>query len=431
MRIVIFLLIPIFCEAQLWTLDQCLDTAIVNNLQLKSSQLNTKVAYVNLKDSKNNLLPTLNGHVSQGYNWGQTIDLFTNQFATNRVKYNNFFLSSSLVLFSGLQKHYSIRANNINVEQSNLDLKIARRNIKIDVSAAFLQVLLNMEIVSSSEENLTKTIQDMERIEVLLLANQATNYDKVEVETQLLEDNYKLLKAKNDLNFSLLLLQQLLNISPSIDFEVFDSFELEFNPVLSLDDSTANKLPEVLINNLEIQKQTFLLKSTKGRYYPSLAINGFIGSGYSENNKMLLSNGEFVPKPLSQQMNENLYQSVQLTMSIPLFNRNSVRNQVKINELELESLAISKQIEYNQLKQELEKLWLDIQNIALQLDVLEIIFRKSELNHSNYLVRYLNGDINYYQYIDAKNKMFIAKSNWIQIKYKYLFNQVVLGFYFE
>jgi outer membrane protein len=430
MRLVIALLFPIVTNAQLWSLDQCIDTAIVYNLSLKSGEINNKIVLVNLKDSKNNLLPSFNANASQGYNWGQTIDLFTNQFATNRVQYNNFYLSSSFTLFSGLQKYYAIKANTIGVEQAQLDLEIARRNIKIDVSATFLQVQLNKEIVSVAEENLMNTSKQLERVSLLLTEHQATGYEKAEIEAQLSSDYYALLKAKNDLHFSLLLLQQLLNIVPSDKFDLLDGFEAEINP-LSLDDSTINRLPELLKINHDIQKQLFLLKSTKGRYYPSLSLNGSMGSGYSENNKMMLANGEFVPKPLNQQLNENLYQSAQLLLSIPLFNKNSVRNQVKIKELELESLEINKQSEYNQLKQKLEQLSLDIQNIALQLEALESVLELTALNYNNYLIRYENGDANYSQLIEAKNKMFVAESNLIQAKYQLLFKQTVLGFYFE
>lgn len=121
---ILFILFPVQVFSQNWTLDNCIDTALQNNLKLKSGLINSQIASVHLKNSKHNLLPSLNAGVTHGYNWGQTIDLFTNQFATNRVMFDNFYLSSSITLFSGLQNYYTIKANNVAVQESYLEQEI-------------------------------------------------------------------------------------------------------------------------------------------------------------------------------------------------------------------------------------------------------------------------------------------------------------------
>lgn len=425
----LFIFFPLMGYSQHWTLDQCIDTAIQNNLLIKTNAVNREIASYNLKGAKTNLLPSLNANVTHGYNWGQTIDLFTNQFATNRVMYDNFYLSSSVVLFAGLQNYYTIKTNNLLVQETELDKLITERNVKIDVSSAFLQVLLNKEIVQLATGNIEKSTVQFERIQELIKEKQATQSDLLEIEAQLQLDRYYQTKATNDLNYSKLLLQQLLNIETQDSFDVVNSL-IDSILIRSYNDTSIATLPEILKIELSTQRQIYLLKSAKGRYYPSLNLGGSVGSGYSQNNKMLTPTGEYVTRPFEEQINNNLYQSVMVTLSIPIFNKNINRTQVKIKELELESLAIDKQNEYNQLKQKLEQLSLDISNLSDQLEALEKAHQSALLNYTNFQIRYENGDIPFTQLIENRNKLMLAESELLQANYQLLFKQIVLGFYY-
>src|SRR5690554_3012051 len=89
-----------------WTLEKCLSFADSSNLNLKTKKVDLLIAEIQQKQSKLNILPTINAGGTHGYNWGQSIDPFTNQFATDRVRTNNFYASSSWNIFSGLQNYY-------------------------------------------------------------------------------------------------------------------------------------------------------------------------------------------------------------------------------------------------------------------------------------------------------------------------------------
>lgn len=426
----ILIVLPLLGYSQQWTLDQCIDTALQNNLSIKTNAINEQIASYNLKGAKSNLLPSVNANVAHGYNWGQTIDLFTNQFATNRVMYDNFYLSSSVVLFSGLQNYYTIKSNGLLVKENELDKLITQRNVKIDVASAFLQVQLNREIAQLATKNIEKSTVQFERLQELKNANQATQFDLLEIEAQLQLDKYYLTKATNDLSYSKLLLQQLLNVETKDSFDLVNSI-IDSTIRTSYNDTSISSLPEILKIELNTQRQIYLLKSAKGRYYPTLNLAGSMGSGYSQNNKMISSNGELVPRPFTEQINNNLYQSVIFTLSIPIFNKNSTRTQVKIKELELQSLYIDKQNEYNQLKQKLEQLSLDISNTTNQLEALEKVYESAQLNYDNFQIRYENGDVSFTELIENRNKLMLAESEFLQANYQLLFKQTVLGFYYE
>lgn len=426
--LIFFLFLPTFSFSQNWTLDKCIDTAIQNNLQLQSGTFQYQRAEIELKNSKQDLLPSLNGGITHGYNWGQTIDLFTNQFATSRVMYDNFYLSSSFTLFSGLQKYYGIQINKLNTQTKVLEQQILQRNVKIDVAAAFLQVLLNQEVVELCENTTQKTDLQYQRIQALFSENQATKANLLELNAQLERDRYTQTKAQNDLAYSTLLLQQVLNVTVRDSFAISPSFG-EFAIDSTSSDSVS--FPEIFKIETDIQRQVYLIKSVKGRYYPTLMLGGSMGSGYSGNNTVLSSSGEYVTRPFNEQVNDNFYQSVFASLSIPIFNKNGTRNQVKIQELELKKLELSKQSEYNVLEQKLAQLKMEISNVSTQLLSLEAVNESSLLNFENSEVLFETGNITATQLEEAKNKLFAAQSDLLQTKYQLLFKKIILGFYIE
>jgi outer membrane protein len=333
-----------------------------------------------------------------------------------------------VVLFSGLQNYYAVKASKLSLEEQFLNQQIIERNVKIDISAAFLQVLLNKEMILLALNNIEKTSQQFERMQELVSQRQGTKAEELEIEAQLNLDKYLLIKAENDLKYSKLLLQQLLNIQVDNNFDVSDSFPEHLNKLLMMDSSIAG-LPEIMKLEVGIEKQQLALKTIKGKYYPSLSLVGSMGSGYSENNKKLTASGDYVPRSFSEQITSNLYQTVFFSLSIPIFNKNATRNEVKVKELELQSMYFEKQNEYNQLRQKIEQLSLDIINITSQLEALEVVFSSASKNHDNFEIRYEAGNATFTQLIEAKNKLIAAQSELLQANYQLLFKQMVLSFY--
>lgn len=427
---VIFVLffVPAFSFSQFWTLDKCIDTALQNNLSLQSGLFQYQKAEIELRNARQDLLPSLNGGITHGYNWGQTIDLFTNQFATSRVMYDNFYLNSSITLFSGLQKYYGIQISKLNTQTKILEQQIAERNVKIDVAAAFLQVLLNKDVVELCEKTTYKTNLQYQRVQEFFSENQATNANLLELNAQLERDRYTLTKARNDLAYSLLLLQQVLNVTIRDSFAISPSFG-EFTMNTASADSVT--FPEIFKIETDIQRQVYLIKSVKGRYYPTLMLSGSLGSGYSGNNKALSPSGEYVTRPFNQQVNDNFYQSVFATLSIPIFNKNGTRNQVRIQELELKELHLNKQREYNEQEQKLAQLKMEISSAETQLLSLETVSRSARLNFENSELLFETGNLTATELEEAKNKLFTAQSELLQTKYQLLFKKIILGFYLE
>ena len=203
-----------------WTLGNSIDYALKNNLNIKENQLDVDLSKASLNKTTFNYLPSLNANASHGYNWGQRIDPFTNTFATKQVRSNNFYLNSSVTLFSGLQNYHTKQQAKSAYKAQQYNIEIQQRNLKIDVTAAYLQVVLNQEILLTYQEQLKLTEQQKERTELLIEANRKTKSELLEIEAQVSLNELNVTKAANDIKTATLLLKQLINLPKETEFKV-------------------------------------------------------------------------------------------------------------------------------------------------------------------------------------------------------------------
>lgn len=416
----LLLFLPVLSFGQKkWTLQECIDSALINNPNIQLMDIDLSVAQINAKAANWNFLPNLNGNASHGYNWGQTIDLFTNSFATDRVRYNNFYLASSLTLFAGLRNYYDRKILHIDKDLVQANKAIEQRNLTLEILSAYLQVKLNEEIVSLKEKHLNYSQEQVKRAKLLESLQYETKRQRLESEAQETNDQYELIQTQNDLKRSNFLLQQLIGRSPESTFLTADSISLIEKP----------NIDESAISLLEAEKNLLQSKQVKGRLSPSLMLNGAIGSGYSENNQIVDGNGNSVPKPFSNQLNENFYQSVNITLSIPIFNGTSSYSQIAINKKEYERLKIEHEQRSNALNNT------KLQN-RLEVDNQRIAHKYAQASYESYKrlfedssVQYENGAINHYEYLQNKDAFYNAESELIQAAYRLKFAEIMMNLF--
>jgi len=410
-----------------WTLEKCIDHALNNNLNSKEIQLDVDLSKANLNKTTFNYLPTLNGNASHGYNWGQRIDPFTNTFATERVRSNNFYLSSSITLFSGLQNYYTKQQAKSDYKAQQYNIEIQQRNLKIDVTAAYLQVILNQEVLKTYLEQLKLTEQQKERTKLLIEANRKTKSELLEIEAQLSLDELNVTKATNDIKTTTLMLKQLINLPTETDFKIE---QLEINePAEQLTKIDYTSLAETEQAKERLSSSLNLLQIAKGGIHPRLSLNTSIGSGFSGNNTELNANGEFVPKAFNTQFDENLYQSVTLSLSIPILDHHQTTFNIQRAKIEVEKAKINKERTDQDLQNKLEQLKVDIDNAKSELLSSEKALKSAQLSSNNAKLKYENGAIDFTTYNEINSKLFVAQSNLIQAKYQYYFKSKLINIY--
>jgi len=448
-------------EAGSLSLEEAVNMAVERNLSVKLGEINSEMAKENVNQAYMGLLPNVNAFGSHGYNWGQTIDPFTNTFATSRVRNNNLGVSSNWTLFGGFQRQYGLAQRKAEQKASELELEQNKNDISIQVAQAYLQTVYSQGLVGVAEEQLALSNQQYDRVKQQFELGQVSNSTLLDMEAQRATDELGLTNAENQYRMARLQF-----------FQLIQSEEEETKRKLELPDigkvnakmvaNTPAGIYSIALENLpDVQAQEYRLKASekslgaaRGGYLPSLSINASYGSGYSGNNVIGVGNptittdtvplfttsGEqiiqlgakydaFETKSFKDQINDNINKSLSFSVSLPLFNGGSTRSNVKRTKLSVIQSRIQLDQAKNTLRQKVETSWNDALAAYKTLLSSEKAASSQQQAFDNAKIRFEENLITSIDFNDIKIRLARAKVDLIQAQVDYIFKTKVLDFY--
>lgn len=445
------------CAQDSWTLQKCIEEGLKKSIQVKQSELNLRVQKISLDQSKAAVLPSLNGQAANFYNVGRTIDRFTNQFANSTVQSINMGFSTQLNLFNGLQNHYSIQQNKINVAAGLKDIDQSKNDISLSIASAFLNILLAKEVYANTEKQADLSRLQLERTRKLFEAGAAPKVNLLQVEAQLANEELAIVNARNTVDMALLSLSQLLMMETREGFDIAaprvpdpEELPLSFNSSFVFSQALSN---QPSLKSAELRKQSAekgILISRAGMY-PTLSFNGSIGTGYSglaqkvvgvESRQVeagVTQSGEAVYSvvfdPVLQrtsyreQFGDNVNKSFGLSLTVPIFNNLFVSSNVSRSRIQLQQADLNYQQIKMELKRVVEQAYADAiaalnryKATRKSVESLSEVFKNTEQ-------RFNAGAANPIEYNDSKTRLIAAESNLLQAKYDYVFRYKILDFY--
>ncbi len=441
-----------------WDLKSCIDYAVKHNIQLKQSEISKSINKNNLDQTKANILPTLNLGASHTYNFGKTIDRFTNTFANTQVLSQNFFVSSNLVLFNGFSQYNNIKANEYNYLSSSENIKKQQNDLALNVANAYLNVIFTDELFIISKNQFDITKEQLERTKKMVDAGALAKTTQLDIEAQLANEEVNVINAENNNKLALLTLMQLMNIDSVNAFNIVKpNIEVSGENLLnkSVDEiyeTAVRTMPDVKVSEYSLMSSEKNLAAVRGRRAPTLSLNGSLGTGTSELAKKVngytitgydttavTTGGDFVlsprgevntsPIPFADQFKDNVNKSFGLTLTVPLFNGLQTHTGVKNAKLNLLNAKLNEDL----VKQNLYK------NIAQAYTsakgaLAKYLANKKSVEASEESFKYADqkfnvGAISAFDYNTAKNRLLNAQSNLLQSKYEYILRLKVLDFY--
>jgi outer membrane protein len=419
---------------QAWTLDECIDHAFENNIQIRQFMLGVENAEISLQQSKLNMLPNLNAYVSHGWNWGQAIDRFTNQFATERVQSNNFYGQSSVTLFGGLQKMNSMRQNQLEVMASKFDADDFLDNVALNIATAYLQILYAMEMLEIANSQLDITRQQVQRMEKLVEAGTLARGDLLMIEAQAAAEELQVVDATNNLDLSYLTLAHMLDMPSAADFRiVVPEIELYESQSLTMTPEQIYKLavvkrPAIKSAELKVESAAKGLAVARGNHSPSINMVASWGTGFSGLSK-ISQDGIFVIKPFWDQISDNNNRTIDFRVNIPIFNGWSTRSNISRAQIAIENAQYDHESVRLQLNKTIQQAWADASSSLKKyaasnkkVEATEESFRYAEQ-------RFNVGMLTALDFNNSKNELQRAQSELLQAKFDYVFKTKVLDFY--
>jgi len=437
------LVIPVVSSAQTkeWSLEDCILYALQNNIQLKQQEITTQYKASALELSKLALLPNLNGSATHYYNFGRVADMSTYQFIENQtVRSNNFDASSNVTLFSGLQNYNTIRKNSYDLQASQQDLEALKDNISLNIALAYLQILLNKELVNATSSQVDLTKQQIDRTQKLVDAGSLAKGNLLDIEAQEASEELQLTTLQNNLTISHLTLAQMLEIDSVNTFNIVtpdiivNPVEVESNPA-AIYSVAEEKRPEILSAEYSLKSSEYDLAIARGGRSPRLQFGASMGTMYNSSRKKAIMDTDgttilgYVKVPFNDQINQNLNYGVGFSLSVPIFNgwqvNKNVQNAKRAIQYSQYTLEATKKTLYKNIAQS----FADAQGALRKyysskkaVESMEEAFRYSEQ-------KFNVGMVNAVDYNQAKTKLLNAQSEMAQAKYEYIFKTKVLDFY--
>ncbi len=432
---VLIVLVSVVVDAQkLWTLDECIQHAYQNNLEINRQKIQVRAAEFGFWNARAQILPTANAFANYTFNKGRAPNFDTYEYVDRAFQDGNVGINSDLSIFNGLYNYHSMRSNHFNLLSQLENVENLKDNISISIAGAYLQILLNQELLNIAQDQLVVTQQQVARNEQFVELGTLSRGDLYQIQAQEATERAIVIRVENTLEISYLTLAQYMFLESG----ELNTFAIEV-PEMMVEEAVAIREVEEVYNNAlgnlaivksaeyAMKSQEKNLSAARGLRYPSLSARFLYYTLYSEISVNPLD--PVAPYRWNEQLQDKGYQQLSFSLNIPLFNRLNTQNRISTAKVNM----LDAQVVFDQTKQRLyqmiQQAYADA-NAALEDYEANMEVVKSMEEAFYYAEqRYNVGILNSVDYNTAKNNLTRAQSDLLQAKYSYIFYAQILDFY--
>ena len=443
-------------------LQQCIDIARQNNIQIRQGQLTVANSDLQLRQSRLNQLPTAVFQVNQALNGGRSINPQSNAFVQQTVNSSSYQLNTSATLYNGMVLRNTVRQNELSLLAGREELNATNNNVSLTVAQNYLNVLTGTEQLAVAQRQADVTRAQLDRTQKLVDAGSAPEANLYELRATLASNELDIVNAQNTFDLAKVALLQAMNVPINQAFEVepINVPDPGLNPydasVQQLFDVASGSLPEIKGADLRVQSANLGVQVAKGGLYPTLSLNGNLSSIYSSAARTPVPSGQssqqtvgFITNPdgtqqpiyatvngtdfngitYFNQLGNNFSQSASLFLRVPIFQGNLSRNRITTARIQQQNAELTALNTRLTLRQQIETAYTNMRAGAnrykatqAQVTSLERAFQIAES-------RLNAGAINATDYSIAKTNLDRARASLVQAKYDYVFRTKILDFY--
>jgi outer membrane protein len=437
------LFITVNAQEKKWTLQECVDYALDNNISIKQQELNKDLIEEDINTAKGNFYPSLNASASQNFNFGSYIDNYGGRVSRDS-RSNNFGINSGVTLFNGNRNKFNLIQTQKSLEAAGFDLEENKNGIMLYVVNFYLNVLLNKESLTIAKDQVAISENQVEKAKTLVDAGSQPKATLFEAEATLATNLQQLTTAQNTLDLSLLSLAQLLQTSHK-GFDVEDvkltinSASLIYNDTDEIFNKAVNSLPEIKSAEIAVENSELSVKIAKAGFLPTLSFGGGIGTSYQHNQgdkdqRAIVDPANptqivYVPNGFGKQIEDNLGFNAGFSLNIPIFNRFQTKSNVaraQINQKRSELLLLDKEVK---LRETIEKAYADAKASLNQYISAEKSLSAQNESFKNAQESFNSGVMTSFDFDQVRNRLVNAQSSMVNAKYNFVFRTKLLEYY--
>lgn len=421
------------CAAKQWSLRDCIDYALANNIQLQKAKIKEYSALEDVKQSQAALLPSLNLSTSQNVNytpWPQqgraTVADGYVQSSVDKVYYNgSYSLSGNWTVWNGNKNRNNVKLNKVAAEQARLDSATTANNVLEQIAQLYVQILYSNEAIAVTKESLKTSQTNEQRGKTMVEVGKMSKADLAQLTAQRAQDEYAIVEAESNLRNYKRQLKELLQITSDEEFDVAvpsttDDMALEAVPALNdVYVASLEQRPEIKNAKLGIESSDLGIKVAKAGRMPTVSLNAGV----------MTSTSSMSDNAWGTQMKNNFSLGGGVTVSIPLFDNRQTKTAVNKAKLQKQSYLLDLQDKQTTLYSTIENYWLQAVTNQNKFKAARVSTESAQASYELLSEQFKQGLKNTVELMTGKTNLLQAQQNELQSKYLAILNLNMLEFY--
>lgn len=420
-------------EARQWTLGDCVNYALANNISLKKTKVQQLTALEDVKQSQAALLPSLDFSTSQNITYRpwpesgrQTVANGYVQSSVDKTYYNgSYSVSGNWTVWNGRRNTNQVKLNKLTEQQAVLDSAQTANNILEQIAQLYVQILYSNEAIKVNKSSLETSKANEERGKTMVGVGKMSKADLAQLTSQRAQDEYNIVEAESNLRNYKRQLKQLLQITNDDEFDVAvpeatDAMALEAVPALNdVYTATIEHRPEIKAAQLGVESSDLSLKIAKAQRMPTIGLNLGVAT-----NTTSMSNDAW-----GSQMKTNFNVGGGVTLSIPLFDNRSSKTAANKAMLQRESYMLDMKDKQTTLYSTVENYWLQAVTNQNKFKAAQVSTQSAQESYDLLSEQFRLGLKNIVELMTGKDNLLKAQQNELQSKYLAILNLNMLNFY--
>ena len=424
---------------QAWTLDECMDYAVTHNTEIRHLQHQQQRRQISVQSSKDARLPRFNGDVG-GYTGTLHHSGDGRRFNANESLLN-IGLTGAVPLYTGGRLRSEIKANKYSLMAASEDVRAAEKDIRVQVAAAYLQLLYNKGEASIARQRQEVSQLLLNRARSLFDKGKRPESDVAEAVAMVSRDEALLTAAEGDIALAMLELRMLLNLPDSVDFDICEPTDSVDNSPFTINQSPLTLHPAVQSANYSILQAEQGVKTARSGYFPTLSLIGELGTAWVSLDANASHSGQ-VPlvTPWGPFVNINyrfsydaewkrknfLYGLVGLRLSVPIFNAFETRARIRSAKVNLEDARLAYDDARQRTDRDIRQAWQEAVNARKRYEAEVKSAESSALSYRYAMKRYNAGMATLFDVSQIHQQWFTASENALRMKYEFMVRKRIL-----
>ena len=421
-----------FAQKQ-WTLKECMDYAMQNNITLKKSRLQRQSAQEDIKQSKAALLPSLSASTNQslGYRPWQdagttTVTNGTVNTKVNKSYYNGSYgLNAQWTVWNGGRNTNQVKLNRLSEQQAELSESETANSIQEKIAQLYVQILYLTEAITVDSASLETSKKNEERGREMVEVGKMSKADLAQLTAQRSSDEYAIVEAESQLANYKLQLKQLLELTGDEPFDVAipkttDAMALAPVPGLqSVYEAALISRPEIENAQIAVKSSDMSIAIAKAGHLPTINMTGGLGT----------SNNSLSNKSYGNQVKTNFDASAGVSLSIPILDQRQTKTNISKARIQKEQALLDLQDRQKQLYQTIEGYWLDANTNQQKFRAAMTTVESEQQSYDLLSEQFRLGLKNIVELMTGKDRLLASLQSQLQSKYMTILNLQMLDFY--